>query len=70
MTDNIAVLEGYSKQVWCNLRNAPEEDNYKSFPLLVRKSVNVSQPFWAWSQDYQEMCYINPTFYVVEDKEF
>lgn len=47
MTDNVAVLEGYTEEVFC-------EFGADVFHFLVKPGTDLHQSFRAWSTDRQQ----------------
>lgn len=52
MTDNIAVLDGYTEQVYAEYQGV-------ILNLLVKPDTDLSDRFKAWDMDYQEWLHIN-----------
>ena len=57
MTDNVAVLDGYTSEVYGEYQGA-------DFHLLVKPGTDLSQSFRAWNMDDQE--YVNVNGWVAE----
>lgn len=52
MTDNVAVLKGYTAEVY-------GEYNGMDFHLLVKPHTDLSQRFHAWDMDNRAFGYVN-----------
>lgn len=60
MSDNIAILDGYTREV---IATSAEYDLY----LLVQPSVNFDDTFRAWDTDEQEYIRVNGWLFDFED---
>ncbi len=60
MTDNVAVLEGYTKEV---VAESFEHTLY----LLVKPDTDFGERFMAWDTDEQEWVYVNGWNFVITD---
>lgn len=52
MTDNIAVLEGYTEEVYGEYKE-------QALHLLVKPDTDLSQRFRAWDMDMQQFIMVN-----------
>jgi hypothetical protein len=53
MSDNAAVLDGYTDEVWIT---TPDRE----FPALVRPGTDYTETFKAWDMDGQEFVHVPP----------
>lgn len=59
MTDNIAVLQGYTEEV------VADSDSYTFF-LLIKPDTDLDSTFVAWNTDDQEYIRINGWMFTFE----
>jgi len=59
MSDNAAVLDGYTEEVVIRTPNRDE------FPALVRPGTDYTETFRCWDMDEQEFITVNPWRVVV-----
>lgn len=62
MTDNIAVLAGYTREVW---GSSQEFEG----PLLIKPDTCLDSTFKAWDMDNQEYLLINGWLWTFEEGE-
>lgn len=60
MTDNVAVLDGFTKEVLA-------ECTMHSLNLLIRPDTDLDSRFKAWDMDEQEFIRINGWLFTFED---
>lgn len=61
MTDNVAVLQGFTQEV------VAESDQHTLF-LLVRPGTDYDSTFRAWDTDEQEFIQVNGWLFSVEEE--
>lgn len=62
MTDNVAVLEGFTKEVVA--------DNHAvTLFLLVKPDTDFDSRFKAWDTDEQEFIFVNGWLFAIEEQE-
>jgi hypothetical protein len=59
MTDNVAVLDGFTKEVVA-------ENEHHSLFLLVRPDADLDDRFKAWDTDEQEFIFVNGWLFSIE----
>jgi len=59
MTDNVAILQGYTKEIWA------ECSEYEG-PFLVRPDADLDGTFRAWDMDLQEFVRINGWLWFID----
>lgn len=59
MTDNVAVLQGYTKEYFASCDEC-------DMPILVRPNTNFDDRFKAWDMDEQEFIHINGWLWIFE----
>lgn len=62
MTDNVATLQGYTKEVLAD--GGPH-----SFQLLVRPDADLGERFKAWDMDAQEFIMVNGWLFSIEESK-
>jgi hypothetical protein len=60
MTDNVAVLQGFTREV------TAENDHY-TLSLLVKPDTDFDDRFKAWDMDEQEFIRVNGWLFTIED---
>lgn len=60
MTDNVAVLDGYPKQI---IATAGDIELF----LLCRADVDLDTRFKAWDSDHQEYVWVNGWLFTFEE---
>lgn len=55
MTDNVAVLARYTKEIVAHAETGPERDLH----LLIEPNTDLDSCFKAWDTDEQEFLWIN-----------
>lgn len=60
MTDNVAVLQGFTREIEAS---STEYD----FNLLVKPDTDLGERFKAWDMDEQEFIWVNGWLFVCED---
>ena len=60
MTDNIAVMEGYTREV------VAESDEHILF-LLIKPGTYFDDRFKAWDTDAQEFIHVNGWLFTIND---
>ena len=63
MSDNVATLEGYTKEI--TARNA----HGCEFFLLVKPETHLDESFRAWDTDEQEFCQLDGWKFTIESKD-
>jgi hypothetical protein len=76
MSDNVAVLEGYTKEVWgryvrpCGMQTLVSGDyTKKQRPFLVKPGTDFTDHFRAWDMDSQEFMSLIGSCWDISDKE-
>ena len=59
MTDNVAVLDGYTKEIVATNAHGCE------FYLLVKPDAQLDGIFRAWDTDEQEFCNVNGWLFAI-----
>ena len=62
MTDNVAILAGFTVEVM-----AYSDNGQYDLPLLVRPGTDYGDRFRAWSMDDQEFINVNGWLFTVEE---
>lgn len=62
MSDNVAILDGYTREI---LASCIDHDLY----LLVKPDADLSGTFKAWDTDNQEFIRVNGWLYSVDDRQ-
>lgn len=62
MTDNVAVLEGYTREIMGEYKGM-------SLFLLVKPDTQLDQRFKAWNMDMQEFIHVNGWLTSFDDVE-
>lgn len=61
MTDNVAILQGYTQEIWA-------ECSEYAAPFLVRPDDDLDGTFRAWDIDMQEFVRINGWLWSIDFK--
>jgi len=62
MTDNIAVLQGFTREVQA-------DSDACTLYLLIRPDTDLDSRFKAWDMDGQEFIFVNGWLFITEDAE-
>jgi hypothetical protein len=60
MTDNVAILDGFTREVW-------GECSQFDGPFLIKPDTDLDDRFKAWDMDAQEYVFINGWLWTFED---
>jgi hypothetical protein len=60
MTDNVAILDGFTREVWASC------DAHEG-PYLIKPDTDLDGAFKAWDMDAQEFVRINGWLWAIDD---